>query len=390
MKCIAQILALLLLIQGAFAADKSSKQTKPTCPDKAPPPVCFEPGYPNEKNCFGPAYNQPARVKVGGTSWTFWADASFTYWEALEEGLGLAVNTEINDGSLVYIPNNGKFIFQDSSYKPGFKIGLGMDLGYDDWSLFGEYTWFRSTTVTHATSSGPGVPVLFFSSWFAMDYGYISAKSLASKWNLNIDLADVAVSRPFYQGTHLILEPFGGIRGQWIRQDLTLRGSQFFVYSGGDYIQTRETAQSTTRAHSWAVGPRAGCLGKWHLGWGFRFEGDAAASVLYTQYTKVSTNQDNLSVGTEYEDIYGTAAKKAEFRDYNCLRVVNEMNLGVGWGRYFDRRNYHLDFLLSYDFQVFWNQNIMRDLKDTIYIQTGASSGNLYLQGLTLKTQFDF
>ncbi len=67
------------------------------------------------------------------------------------------------------------------------------------------------------------------------------------------------------------------------------------------------------------------------------------------------------------------------------------MNLGIGWGRYFNCRNYHLDFLLTYDFQIFWNQNMMRQLVDNIASGgVSTSANNLYLQGLTARAQFDF
>lgn len=66
------------------------------------------------------------------------------------------------------------------------------------------------------------------------------------------------------------------------------------------------------------------------------------------------------------------------------------MNLGIGWGSYLGCQDYHLDILATYDFQVFWNQNMMVQLADDVFIRTGHAAANLYLQGLTVRTQFDF
>jgi hypothetical protein len=388
MKSMNQLLATglsILLAQFAFAAGDDCNPACPPKPCKPCPPVCFERGYPNDQCCFPSAYNEPANYDLGNCPWDFWFDASFTYWQAQQEGLDLAINTVANDSAVPLIPIDGNFVMQDNSYKPGFKIGFGMDLGHDDWSTFAEYTWFRSTTTTSATAPADpraGTPVLSLQPWLLSTTtgGVVNAGALSSKWRLNMDLVDLGLTRPFYQGTHLIMSPFGGLRGQFIRQKLTLTATDLFQSS-----EALASATSTNKSHSWAVGPRAGCSAKWHLGWGFRFEGDAAASLLYTRYTKASFNHTNvLAANASLPD------NAAEFKDYNCLRAVNEMNVGLGWGSYLDCRNYHLDLLVTYDFQVFWNQNMLRQLTDVTVLRTSHSASNLYLQGLTVKAQFDF
>jgi hypothetical protein len=351
----------------------------PPKPCKPCPPVCFERGYPNDNCCFPSAYNEPANFELGPCPWDFWFDASFTYWDAYEEGLDLAENSTHIAG-VTEAPIDGGFLFQNNQYKPGFKVGLGMDIGHDDWSGYAEYTWFRSRTST--SSAAPedprgGTPVWILSNWFnyRANITELSAAAISSKWRLNMDLVDVGVTRPYYQGTHLIVAPFGGMRGQWVRQKLNVSTTPVAGTTGIDAV-------SRNKSNSWAVGPSAGCLAKWHLGWGVRFEGDVSAALLYTRYTKVSNSQT--------PSFTGESEVASSFHNYNTLRAYNEMNLGLGWGSYFDCRNYHLDLLLTYDFQVFWNQNIMRQLVDTMGSGTGHSPSNLYLQGLTVKAQFDF
>lgn len=356
----------------------------PPKPCKPCPPVCFERGYPNDQCCFPSAYNEPANFDLGPCPWDFWVDASFTYWEAYEEGLGLGVSTTVLSDAVQPV-RDGTYLFQSNSFKPGFKVGLGMDLGHDDWSVFGEYTWFRSKTSTNSaapTDSRGGVGVWQFTNWFNRTSTIQSnqnALSISSSWRNNMDLADVGVSRPYYQGTHLIIAPFGTVRGQWIRQQLNVEAR--VASTTGAFLLN---ATSSNRSNSWAVGPRGGLLAKWHLGWGFRFEGDVAGAILFTRYTKVSHSESSTSSTTT------PVAVSARFRNYNTLRMVNDMNVGIGWGTYLDCRNYHLDLLATYDFQVFWNQNLMRQLADSLSSGAGYSPSNLYLQGLTVRAQFDF
>jgi hypothetical protein len=130
------------------------------------------------------------------------------------------------------------------------------------------------------------------------------------------------------------------------------------------------------------LGPRGGAQAKWHLGSGFRVEGDMASSLLFTQYTKVQSFADPL--------LFTVRPYQVNYTNYNTLRFDTDMSLGMGWGSYFDCRKYHFDLLATYDFQIFWNQNMMRMLVDEFQGTISASTHHLYLQGLTVKAEFDF
>ncbi len=346
------------------------------------PLICcgLERGYPNDPGCFSHILNEPAVFQFEKRPWDFWADGSFIYWNAQQEGLDLGISS--TDTGTLLPPINGEFLFQSTDYKPGFKAGLGFSMDKSYWSAFIEYTWFRSKT--HMSASAPsdsrgGIPVYILSNWFERQTN-LAASSLSSKWKLHMDLLDLCFVRPYYQGTHLIVAPFCGVRAQWIRQRLSI-DAEVFTTS----INTpAQNARSVNKSNSWAIGPRGGIQGQWHLGWGLRLEGDTAASLVFTRYLRVSNDQ------TPTTSIAGAGGVSARFYHANCLRLVNELNLGLGWGSYLDCRNYHLDFLAIYDFQVFWNQNIMRQLADTLADGTGHSPTNLYLQGLTFKMRFDF
>lgn len=353
----------------------------PPAPCKPCPPVCFERGYPNENNCFPSAYNEPANFELDPCAWDVWLDASFTYWDAEQEGMDLAVSsTEL--ATILLAPIDGKFLMQDRGFKPGFKVGIGINLNHDHWSGLLEYTWFRSNTSTSKVAPADargGTPVWILSNWFNRQDN-IAAESISSDWRLKLDLLDAELTRPYYQGTHLIVAPFGGLRAQWIRQKLNLFADIFTSSLSAPPL----SATSSNRSNSWAIGPRLGSLVKWHFGYGFRFEGDVAGSILFTRYTSVKHRQTPTTTLITATDVGG------EFDHYNCLRAGSELSLGLGWGRYFGCGRTHFDLLASYDFQIFWNQNIMRQLADTFADGTGHSPSNLYLQGLTVRAELDF
>jgi len=336
---------------------------------------CYQRGFPLASATSG--YNAPAEIQLRDR-WEVYSSASFLYWLAEEEGLDLAIGAALVSGQ-VSVPPMSNTLFQDFEFNPGFKIGLGFETGLDDWMVNAGYTWLHQTTTTSSNASPTpfGVGVWFISNWFIQPNGFgqtLSATSLQSKWHLGLDLADLYLSRAFYQGTHVTINPFAGLRGAWIRQSLTIDAADPQGPSG--------STTSRTRSKSWGVGPRGGLEGRWLLPIGFRFESDFAISILYTRYTSVYHNEDQITSNT--------IPVAANFMNYGCLRTVNEMNLGFGWSQYIERQNIAVDVLLAYDFAVFWNQNLLRRLVDLETNQDNASPSNLYLSGLTAKLRFDY
>ena len=229
-----------------------------------------------------------------------------------------------------------------------------------------------------------GTPVLLVSDWFlnGSTVGQaLSASNITSTWEYAVDLADLTVSRPFYQGANLSLTPFAGIRGASIRQSMRVKLTEA---SGLFSTPTPQPIFSRNHSHSWGIGPRFGGNASYLLPQGFRFEGDLAGSLLYTRYTKVGHSEDPAST------TFNTGPYVASLSDYGCVRAMAEAGLGLGWGCYLNCHKYHIDFLASYDFTYMWNQNMMRKLLDDILEGTGPSSADLYFHGLTVAGRFDF
>jgi hypothetical protein len=125
--------------------------------------------------------------------------------------------------------------------------------------------------------------------------------------------------------------------------------------------------------------------GKWHMAYGLRFIGDASASVLYTRYTTLTQDVGSPDAAS--------LPLRTNLNDFSALRPNLDLSLGLGWGSYLGCRRMHLDLAATYDFNIFWEQNMMRSLADLTSDTTARPDGaasNLYFQGLTVKANFEF
>src|SRR5205823_805050 len=157
-----------------------------------------------------------------------------------------------------------------------------------------------------------------------------------------------------------------GARAAWILQNTHVA-----------YIQTA-TATTTlsitstpgfldvyARNHSWAIGPRSGLMMDWLLGGGFRLFGSGYGDILYTKYKiqdktvllpSISTSV--LVEGATLVTTAGVPISMISKTKLGALRPHLDLEMGIGWGSYFDDHNWHVDLAASYGFQVFFNQNM--------------------------------
>lgn len=317
---------------------------------------------PMDTTCFLPAYNAPANILLQDCPWGFDIWAAFTYWHISQEGMEAARR-------LPTVNVNGGLLTPDFDWEPGFKVGIGFNTDYDDWTAALEYTWVRSKT--SSTSFANADNPYFSNNWSIParpDSLVINdATSVSTSWRLHLDRLDLTFARPYYQGKRLTVTPFGGLRGQWIRQRYSVD------LAGGEF-----DADVTARSHSWAVGPVVGANTHWLMGCGFRLEGVANGSILYTRYKHVRQSET-----------FGGTTGSSNGHNVGFLRPSSELGVGLGWGSYLGCKNYYLDFSARYDFNVLWDQNVMVSFVNAMNGVPGTS-GNLYMHGLTLTALFAF
>lgn len=386
--------AALLVSLTAFAQNNNSNMNNNCCKPASCCNMEMDDGLPC---CDMGTYNKSASYTMDRCDCAqnmFFVDASFIYWNVSQQYMdyGRSVLTGSGlGGTPATAVANAQIALPDFKYKPGFKVGIGIDTAFDGWVVAAEYTWLHQKTSTSVgtivTPAVPGVTHGWLpNDWFnALDNAtQRTAETISSNWKMNMDLLDVTVGRPYWNGRQLSIFPSAGLRALWIRQAYTLAAV------GPASISSTALGlpvESHNRSQCWSIGPTMSMASHWLFGAGFRFEGDMGFSLLYTRYTKLSHSEDD-QFGTT-----GIASINGHMDPFGCLRPTADFGLGLGWGTYFCNKDYHVDIVARYDFNIFWDQNMMRTTVAALannLVGYSDPSGDLYMHGLTVTARFDF
>lgn len=356
----------------------------------APPAKNMNQGEELMPNQYMAAYNAPARIDVRG-AWDFYGTATFTYWQASQDNMELGTKLNVTDVSSDPAVTSQQYLDMNFGFKPGFKVALGMNFDHDNWDSQVVYAWFRgtseSTTTLDASNTNFFILPNFGGEVVDANDRFTSAKET---WRLHMDLLDWELARSYYNGTSLTFRPFVALRGAWIREYMTetSTGTNAVTNPGSRELVAR------AKANSWAVGPRVGIATNWLLGEGFRLFGNGAGDILYTRYTSLGEKSQETGILTATNLPIAPTLSYYSQRDLGLLRPHLELELGFGWGTYFDNNNWHVDLTAGYGFQVFFDQNMFRTsglpALGTSFIVGPELAGNLYVQGLNVSARFDF
>jgi hypothetical protein len=314
------------------------------------------------------AYNSPARLDVEG-AWDFYASADLIYWQPSEQNLAIGASVPTSPTNVTGIMHQ-----MDFKFKPGFKAGLGMHFDHDNWGLFAEYTWLHMSESTSQLALATTTLNPLWSTYIAP---MSTITKIVGNWSLNTNLFDLELGRPYYVGTKLVFKPTFGMRVLWFDQKMNVQN-----HYGTDSIDYDKT---DAKQSSWGIGPRITLDTDFLLGCGFRLLGKSAFSLGY-QSLKSSF----------YENEHGYWSTGHANLKNKLMQVTANPEVGVGlaWGRFFSNNNWHFDLAATYDFQMFFSQNMMRDLIDQYsnagWVESSSAYGNLFFQGLTIKAQLNF
>jgi len=359
-KYIFSLIALFATSTPAFAENVSCCNTP--CCEKPDPCDCFE--CEPSPVCQPPrdeAYNAPFRI---GVCWDLSLAFSFIYWDNIEDGLALGddVSAVSNTDTIL----NSSCVPFDYCFKPGFKIGFGINFDWDNWDFYAEYTWMHNDTNT-SKSTTLGLESAWFLPVVNEAIDTLDVSSVNSEWELDFDMLDFQLGRVSYNGCRLLLRPHFGGRAVWTRQ----RYTQTLQLPGDN------TATSQNDFDSWLFGFRGGLDTRWNLCYAFYIYGNVAWSLLFTDFDSINISQSetatNLSTTYTCDEI-------------QRLTTNMDLSIGMGWGDFCDSCDrWFLTLKLGYDFLVFMDQNVLREKYGT-----NNSSSNLYFHGLNFSAKVDF
>lgn len=313
-------------------------------------------------------------------SWDVFISTDYIYWAWQQDSLmmGQLTPTDIFSGTT-------QSIFQNPGYASGFQVGIGFNMpNMDHWNLYANYTWYQNSD-KRSINSDEGRTFQTFTG----PLPYING-SYASEIKMHFDAVDLLLQRPFYLGKKLTANISAGLSALWITQKLntTTRGlsSLWIVADALDSNSSIEnesiTIDSSTRLKqtSWGLGPKFALDTNWLLGSGWKILADLSAGLLYTQYNLNQSSEGTALVNAKSKTAL-THAK--ELHNYSVIRPITTALLGIGWDRELSNDRYHIDISAGYDFNVYWNYNMLDFVPNKV-------TGNMYLQGLNIRARLDF
>lgn len=380
---LASSVAMLLMATGLNAIPRDPCEPPPPpvcCEEPKPGPFAFAYPFDMDLNCPRDFY-----FRIDGLA--FQAKEDGLEW-GIEDSSTPAITTPITNGEVRGFSSDS----HDWHYNPGARVGVGFYLDHDAWNIDFAWTWVNITNHRHgnaSTSLGSVLPL------WALGIGtppFVGHNfTTAGKWDVHYDMIDVRLGKPHYVSRYLVMNPHFGFRGGWIDQ-------HFSVHYGGNAAQG---PTFSTVFHSdnkfWGVGARAGLDSDWILGKGWCLFGNMAASMLFGQF-EIDQNYSLPGATVPGYDI-----------DYDFYQNVPnfELALGIGWGKYFNKKRNHVSLRAAYEFHQWWNQLHLRQFLSSgegltegtngsatgvqytgIYTNV-ASHGDFTMNGFSLRLQFD-
>ena len=329
---------------------------EPTCPAPEPvcPPKCDTPPAGKIDECD---MNSPACVITpdAGPRVCMGADvfvtADFILWTPRQEGLEFAMT-----GAQGNITNQGDLIEPDFGLEPGFKVGLGLNLGHDGWDMFLEYTWLRSC-VSESKRSNTMVNL-----WDTV----LTPTRMRGSWDYDLNNFDLEIGRNFFVSQYLSIRPHYGFKGGWQSQDYVVRAELGNI--------NRKMVQDFDY---WGFGIRTGFDTAWHLNSSWSIFGNFALSALWSSF-------DIDRKDTDFDGAVTTTNVNTN-NDFHTILPVLEIAIGVRWEMWFSDDDYHFGIDAGWEEQVWWGMNRL-----IVINQPQRDNGDLTFQGLTLKFRFDF
>jgi hypothetical protein len=326
--------------------------------DEAPIPPKIETGLPVNLDQIQSGISESARFQVRD-GWGFGFNLQFNEYAASGDSREIAY-----ESTSTQVPD-GKVITFDSKYKAGFSAGFVLNTPNDHWNLTGNYLWFLGTEHENKDETS------YFSPIFNLVPYDLNMNSFYSDWRLQINVADLNLSRAYYSGTNLTFEPLLGLKVAVIQDDFKLVANV-----SGESLLSQE---GKTESFSWGVGPKLGVKGNWLLGAGFSLFGDISSALLYTTYTDLGVTYLN-SIGIK---------SLAKNDNAQLIQPIIDTSVGINLGTYAWQNSFFINLDVSYNLAVFFSQNMARALVSTA-TSAQATPANLYLQGLSVRLSLEF
>ncbi len=221
-------------------------------------------GYGNAPTCCW--YNG---VEVG---------AEWLYWQAeqTQMEIGAEIMSQSSGGGLSIHP---ELLRPGYNFRSGFRVNAAYDFCGSCWSIGAAYTHSPSHAKVSAINDPADID-LNFVSIFATNFPLLTAfadvnlSSLVADWQLDLDYLDLTLQRNYFPCRCLVITPYFGARGFWMRQNYDIDGAS--PLNGGSTF----SAKMSERFNGYGL--TGGLEAEWRIACGFAFVGRFGGSLLYS------------------------------------------------------------------------------------------------------------
>lgn len=293
---------------------------------------------------------------------------SFIYWKARQDYMDVALTAPnvSQNGCCGFSFGCGRVLELDGGFHPGFRGGASFGFHNTDWKVLADYTYFHNTISKSKRAPEHG---FLFVKWIQPNLISNNASSrMHTEWDLKINALNSHIGKIFFFGSKLSILPYWGIATVWIDQEFTNRLDLLFP-------ETRLKVKNESSA--FLIGPRMGASANYEFLPRFGLAANLAGEIFYGHYD-ISLKQKSPTDATVFASSSNTFSR-------NNPEV--EMYAGLYYRQCLSKRIY-LKAEIGYDFQVWWNQNLLRWYNDITYVATPI--GNLYFQGLRISLNLGF
>lgn len=334
-------------------------------------------GEPLDPCCVNPMYPYPGTI-APCNSWDIYAQGEFLYFSSsLDSYVNVASSISFDLSELDYL-------FQKSPYHPGFRVGIGIDLG----SAVLDFTYLRyhpHTTSHFSAKEGGGVVVnynagIILTEVFGQPRLYF--QDVTSSLHLSVDYGLISLQKPVYMGSRLIMNLSYGLLGLWTEQKYKFTSTALNppppAFAG-------VTSSGVSRAdhRTWAVGPNLGFQGIGILPWHFKALIAIDLSLMYGSCYKV------LSTGFFPQALFPMANSTVKEKEHSAhLEAFHNSEIGIGWGDYFFCDRYYLDLYVTYNFVFQHIFNYSTALTPVGF--DGMNLSNYSMHGFAIGGRIDF
>ncbi|NNM43437.1 MAG: hypothetical protein HKM07_03760 [Chlamydiae bacterium] len=343
---------------------------------------------------------------VDETKWLVYGD--FLYWEVREDQLQFAGDIVGGIGPFVNFVNNNnpgipnktldqKIKVKESSFKwrPGFRVGTGVDLARSTWDIQLFWTRLHESTKAHLSDSANGIlstefPLVTILSLTGNNSGSLPmfANNAKNKWTFRFDTIDLQVGKTFFPHKTVSVKPFFGVKAAQIDQR-TRTKYEGLVGTGQDANNNNfsfplvNTVDKKNNFH--AIGPSLGVDSKWKFAHMFSLVTDFSFAAVYGKFNNEihsqitaqgggNTAMINIKLHNPTYRIRPTINGLVGFDFSSCLGKSGIISVGV-----------------AYEVQYFWNQWQSPSSVAVSLVNTSSSAqGDLMMHGLTAHLGFAF